>query len=721
MGLSRFVVAALALTLSADAMMLRNTAQVQANPIRKVVTLLQALQKKVTEEGEKEKELYEKFMCYCTSSGGALDGSIAAAENKNPQLTAEIEASEGKLKVTKEELKQAQVDRSSAKEAIATATAIREKEAAAFAAFKADADVNIAAIAKATSAVEKGMGGSFLQTEDAQTLRNIVKNSQDMISGDAEELTAFLSSTQGTNYAPQSGEISGILKQMGDTMAAALKDASDSESASIKSFEGLVAAKTKEITALTAAIEAKTKQIGELGVAIVAMKEDLDDTTKGLLADQKFKADLEKGCATKTGEWEERQKTRSEELVALADTVKVLNDDDALDLFKKTLPSAGSSSFVQVKVSAEALRSRALLQIRAALEKSDKGNKAGLELLVTALTSKKGLSKGGFDKVIKMIDDMVVLLKTEQMDDEHKKEYCAAQFDTADDKKKGLERGVADTENAIATASEAIATATEEIAALTKGIKDLDKSVAEATEQRKEENVEFKDLIASDTAAKELMKFAKNRLNKFYNPKLYVAPPKQELSREDRIAVNMGGEAPTTPAPGGIAGTGVTVFLQTSSVGAPPPPPETFGAYSKKSEESTGVIGMIDLLISDLDKEMTEATTEEKNAQADYEEMMGESASKRTTDSKALADKESAKADLEVDLESYKTTKTSTTKELMATLKYIESLHAECDWLLKYFDVRKEARAGEIDALTKAKAVLSGADYSFVQIVKAMF
>jgi len=200
-----------------------------------------------------------------------------------------------------------------------------------------------------------------------------------------------------------------------------------------------------------------------------------------------------------------------------------------------------------------------------------------------------------------------------------------------------------------------------------------------------------------------------------------VAPPKQELSREDRIAVNMGGEAPTTPAPGGIAGTGVTVFLQTSSVGAPPPPPETFGAYSKKSDESTGVIGMIDLLISDLDKEMTEATTEEKNAQADYEEMMGESASKRTTDSKALADKESAKADLEVDLETYKTTKTSTTKELMATLKYIESLHAECDWLLKYFDVRKEARTGEIDALTKAKAVLSGADYSFVQIVKAMF
>merc|ERR1719210_62199 len=86
----------------------------------------------------------------------------------------------------------------------------------------------------------------------------------------------------------------------------------------------------------------------------------------------------------------------------------------------------------------------------------------------------------------------------------------------------------------------------------------------EATEQRKEENEDFKDLMASDTAAKELMKFAKNRLNKFYNPKLYKAPPKTELSREDRIVENMSGTAAPTSAPGGIAGTGIAVLSQTA-------------------------------------------------------------------------------------------------------------------------------------------------------------
>lgn len=57
----------------------------------------------------------------------------------------------------------------------------------------------------------------------------------------------------------------------------------------------------------------------------------------------------------------------------------------------------------------------------------------------------------------------------------------------------------------------------------------------------------------------------------------------------------------------------------------------------------------------------------------------------------------------------------------MATEEYIGSLHAECDWLLKFFDMRKEARTGEMDSLTKAKAVLSGADFSLVQTKSKKF
>merc|ERR1719327_2262576 len=124
---------------------------------------------------------------------------------------------------------------------------------------------------------------------------------------------------------------------------------------------------------------------------------------------------------------------------------------------------------------------------------------------------------------------------------------------------------------------------------------------------------------------------------------------------------------------------------------------------------------MIDMMIGDLTKEMTEAKTTEKNAQEDYEQSMKDSAEKRATDSKAIADKEKAKAQTEADLETATQEKGATTKTLMATLEYIQSLHAECDWLLQYFEVRKEARTGEIDSLKTAKSVLSGADFALLQ------
>merc|ERR1719215_2418846 len=104
---------------------------------------------------------------------------------------------------------------------------------------------------------------------------------------------------------------------------------------------------------------------------------------------------------------------------------------------------------------------------------------------------------------------------------------------------------------------------TGEIAALEDSIKALDKAVAEATENRKAENEEFTALMASDSAAKELIGFAKNRLNKFYNPSLYKAPAKRQLTEEEQLVVNNGGTLAPTEAPGGIAGTGVAVsFVQ---------------------------------------------------------------------------------------------------------------------------------------------------------------
>merc|ERR1719379_3098115 len=325
-----------------------------ANPIRRVVNMLQAMQKKVQDEGKKEEELFNKFMCYCKNGKGALESSIAQAKQTNEQLRSSIEETDAALKQAKADLKTAQGDRADTKAAVAKATALREKEAAAFATESSELKTNIAATKKATAAIEAGAGGAFLQTKAASTLKQL-SISQEMSEVDRDMLTSFL--TQSSGYAPASGSIVGILKQMSDTMEANLEKATTEENSAIKDFDALVAAKTKQINALGEEIESKTSRIGELGVELVTQKEDLDDTTKSLAEDEAFLKDLEKNCKTKEDEWATRCKIRAEEVLAIADTIKILNDDDALELFKKTLPTP---SLLQVTATGKAVKAQAL-------------------------------------------------------------------------------------------------------------------------------------------------------------------------------------------------------------------------------------------------------------------------------------------------------------------------------------------------------------------------
>merc|ERR1740130_2027132 len=313
---------------------------------------------------------------------------------------------------------------------------------------------------------------------------------------------------------------------------------------------------------------------------------------------------------------------------------------------------------------------------------------------------------------------MIKLLHEEQTGDNQKKDYCDKELDAAEDKQKQQEQSIADHDTNIDNQKAAIATLTEEIAALNQGIKDLDKQVADATEARKEAHATYVEELGSNKAADELLGIAKNRLNKFYNPKLYKAPPKRVLSEEDRIVVNMGGTLAATAAPGGIAGTGLTALAQGSV--KPGPAPAMYGDYKKSGEESNGVIALIDILKADLTKDMTESKVDEDHDQAEYEKMMSDAAEKRAGDTKSVKEKEGAKADAEEALQTATDDRASTAKELAANVEYIHSLHGECDWLLKYFDARKEARASEVESLSNAKAVLSGADYSLVQTHKPL-
>merc|ERR1719331_1806248 len=198
-------------------------------------------------------------------------------------------------------------------------------QAAAFKKESTEYKSNIEALKGAISAISSGMSGGFLQTNTAAMVRQIALNGPNMEDADRQDLLAFLSGK--STYMPASGQITGILKTMEDEMSATLKDITADEESAVSTYQELMAAKQKEIEALTKAIEVKSKRVGELAVEIVMMKNDLSDTEAALMDDKKFLADLSSNCETKEAEWGDIQAMRALELVALADTIKILNDE----------------------------------------------------------------------------------------------------------------------------------------------------------------------------------------------------------------------------------------------------------------------------------------------------------------------------------------------------------------------------------------------------------
>merc|ERR1719321_1182331 len=198
-------------------------------------------------------------------------------------------------------------------------------------------------------------------------------------------------------------------------------------------------------------------------------------------------------------------------------------------------------------------------------------------------------------------------------------------------------------------------TLSEEVANLQKEIKALDKAVAEATEQRKEEHAESLQFQTESNAALQLIDKAMNRLFKFYRPTVYKEQAKQEYTDEEKILARAGRSdlIATTPVPMIAQGTAaeqaawlqVPAFVQLKDDAAPPPPPETWGAYQKKDGKSNGVIALMEMLMKELQGDMTDAEHEEETAQKDYEALMGDSQKSRAQNVESITSKEAAKAD----------------------------------------------------------------------------
>jgi len=649
-------------------------------PVSKVIRLLRDMLKQLEKEAEEDEEVYDKLACWCETNDKEKTKSIADAEARIADLTTKIEeltASSARLNT---EIKNLEKEVAANQNALDKATAIRQKELAEFNEEEKDLLGSISALKSAVTVLSKH--NSFVQMPRshleglAATVQNEMQKHSSLLDGvlthsEKKAVAAFVQSpsdyfdaepTFKQSYAPQSGAIFGILKQMKETFEANLSNSQKEEMANQKAYEDLKAAKEEEIAAGQAQIDSKTQELADTDEKNAQAKEDVEDTKKTLSADEQFLMMSKEKCSMTDAEWEERQKTRQLEMEACSKALSVLSSDDAHDLFTKTF----NPSFVQEEMHSER-RDEASKLLSAVAQKVQNPRLATLAVRVRL---------DAFTRVKKAIDDMVAQLTKEKQDEIKHKDFCVDEFNTNELQTEKKERAKSDLTAKIEDLENTIKSLTDAIDTLKSEVAEMQVQMKRAGEDREKENKEFQATVADQRATQKLLTAALNILKGFYAKK--------------------------------------AAFVQVEQPAGPPPPPG-FEAY-KKNAAAGGVMGMIQQIINDAKAMEAEVIRSEEDAQKAYEDFVKDTNGSIEAKSKDIVNKSESKAKAEADLVEAKEDKEAVMLELEQLANYKAELHSSCDFVLKNFEIRQTARDEEIEALKQAKAILSGAKFeAFLQ------
>eukprot|EP00403_Amphidinium_massartii_P034326 CAMPEP_0178432880 /NCGR_PEP_ID=MMETSP0689_2-20121128/32619_1 /TAXON_ID=160604 /ORGANISM="Amphidinium massartii, Strain CS-259" /LENGTH=688 /DNA_ID=CAMNT_0020054893 /DNA_START=63 /DNA_END=2129 /DNA_ORIENTATION=+ len=651
-------------------------------PVTKVITLLKDMQKQLEKEQEDDEEIYEKMACWCETNDKEKTQAIADAEAKITDLTSKIEELTASAAQLSTEIKNLEQERAKNQESLDQATSLRQKQLAEFNAEEKDLLESIQALKAAITVLSKHHGGALLQASRgsvlgvAATLQHELQTHANLLKGvltrsERRKLETFIqapedyfdaSPTFKQSYAPQSGEIFGILRQMKDTFESNLSDAQKEELANQKAYDELKAAKEAEIAAGTAQINTKTQELANTELKNAQAKQDIEDTRNSLSADEQFLMMLKEKCSMTDKEWEERQKTRQMEMQAIAKALEVLSSDDAHDLFTRTFnPSLLQKDATQ----ASGRRAEAANLLKAVAEKVRNPRLATLATKVRL---------DAFEKVKKAIDDMVAQLMKEKADEIKHRDFCTGEFNENQLQTERKERTKEDVAARIADLEMTIKELGEAIETLQADIKEMQVQLKRAGEDREKQNKEFQMVVADQRETQKLLQQAMTVLEEFYGK--HAAGLVQQKKQEP----------------------------------AGPPPPAGFEAY-KKNAASSGVLGLLQQIINDAKAMETATIRDENDAQKAYEDFVKETNSGIEAKSKEVVNKSEEKGQAELDHAEAKQEHEAVMLELEQLSNYNAQLHSSCDFVMKNFEIRQTARDEEIEALKQAKAILSGAKF----------
>lgn len=713
----------------------------EEGPIGKVVRLLSEMKAQVETEAQQDMLAYNKYMCWCTTNRKEKTLAIESAKQQIADHTMFLEEAAGTEAQLKTAIEGLTADIAEDQEALQSATGIREEENEKFKGQEADMKETRGLLKQAVDTLSKVQlvqkphqtdvkraatalmqvhdimkhrlpsYGSVMQQDLFDVLGSLQGIAQDKAPLGSRLLDAARASERGAaafqqgsllpwekteeqlgaekkknglvgaasgakSYNARSGSILGILGQMQDDFSRDLAKAMYDEFNALVSFQKLKSAKISEIHIATTTKARKEKALSDLRADVANAKEDKAALEDALAADEAFLSELEKSCKEEDEEYNRRLAVRTEEIRALAETLKILAADEARATFSRSSLGNASLSFVQKAVS-DAGRSESQLeaQDRAAERAMQRIAKVAQKHKDWALVSLAVRTRlDSFTEVVEVMDKMLAELQAQQKQEYQQWESCKTNIDGTEDDITVKTQEKKDLDEVHTSLVDKLATLSTDTETLKKEVAEDERSLKDAGEDRKAENQLYQTSVMDQRAAVNILKKALERLKAFYAAEGAFAQTQQE--------------------PGAAA---------------PPPPPA--GRAYEKSAGASGVLQVIMKIISDAESTEKELDVSENAAQNRYAEIVRDLTASIEANRNAIEEKASQTASTEVEKSETDEAQLSNGEELEGLGRLLKSHHLECDFLLKYFDIRQQARAEEVDAITDAKAILSGADF----------
>jgi len=648
----------------------------QVTPMEKVITLLKDLSAKVAAEGAKEAAAYDKFACFCKEQADGKLYSIEKSNAKIADLSAEIKALDAAISALNGEVSDLSKSISRLDSEIKTKTNKRNKEHAEYEAKAKDMNEAIDACGAAIDALKESKSSMSDAKVDLAQLKKVVAK----VAG-------------APKFEYQSNDIIATLEGLLATFKKMKKGLDFQESDINSAFEsarlGLqneMKFDAKEKAEKEAIIEAKTEQMQ-------SAKEDKIEETKDKDADDAFMKELTSNCESTAGLFDQRSKTRSEELTALSEATaelekgavpnfgankKLVGLQEEGVVSKKAFIDVTAPSFVQInEVQDKHVQAKKAVQVKKVIDfLHDKASISGSTALASVAMRIK-MADDHFVKVRTLIKDLISKLKADALSEKTQKGICDSGMKKATDDRDKANGDMEAADSKITTLTAKRADLKSDISRLQSEIAGLKKALLEKTELRSEDKVENTKTVAMSKEAIESVKLALGVLKEFYDKALFVQTAKYTPPKGDRDGNTVGDLAP-----------------------------QVFDAnYNGAQSESKGIVGILEVILSDFERTKTDTTSDEKQSKEEFEKFETDTNADVKTKEGSIKKKDGEVTQAEADILAEQENLSNAKDLLESSKKALDDLKAMCVAGEETWEERKKKREDEIEALKEAMEI----------------